>query len=59
MSAAPSETERLRTSLKTLIDAANPALLAGLSGMVLGEAYTDSLKTALIDAKTTLAEGAK
>lgn len=59
MSATPSETERLRTSLRILVNAANPALLAGLSGMALGGEYTDSLKTALIDAKITLAEGAK
>jgi hypothetical protein len=49
----------MRTSLKALIDAANPAMLAALVKFPLGEAHSAELSIALKRAKATLEEDFK
>jgi hypothetical protein len=50
------ELQALRKSLKDLIVASNPALLASMVGLPMGDAYSQELQSALTNAKQTLSD---
>lgn len=52
--AARTELSAVRRSLQDLVDAANPALLAGIAGMSLGDEYLVRLQNSLAHAKSIL-----